>query len=55
MSIEQKIGQMAQLNIDEAFPEDFRKSPDYADAPWALLDDARIRHYTGAPNYVGSW
>ena len=57
MSLAQKIGQMTQFNLDEAFADNanFKSTPEFADAPWTLLDEELIRSYTGAPNHVGSW
>jgi len=57
MSTAQKIGQMTQLNLNEAFADtgNFMDDPAFADAPWTLLDEDLIRTYVGAPNFVGSW
>ena len=60
MTTEQKVGQMVQLNIDEAFSDGgtnggFKGTAQFADAPWDMLDESLIRSYTGAPNYIGSW
>lgn len=57
MSLEQKIGQMTQFNLNEAFANNdaFKTTPEFADTPWTAIDEDLIRSYTGAPNYVGSW
>jgi len=67
MTLEQKIGQTTQFNIDETFnsfgndlPTDdgqpgFSDLPEFTDAPWDLMDEDLIRAYTKAPHFVGSW
>eukprot|EP01051_Picozoa_sp_SAG22_P018029 SAG22_NODE_2926_length_2100_cov_1.423288_1_plen_569_part_00 len=64
MSREQKVGQMVQLNVDEAFsngghddahPNGFKASEDFARDPASMVDEDLVRSYTGHPHYVGSW
>lgn len=57
MSLQQKIGQMTQFNLNEAFADNdgFKTTSEFADTPWSAIDEDLIRSYTGAPNYVGSW
>jgi|EP01047_Picozoa_sp_COSAG01_P031698 hypothetical protein len=70
MSTAQKVGQMTQFNIDEAFaghgnglPTDspdtamdlIRADPRFVDAPWELVSDKLVRTYAGAPHFLGSW
>ena len=57
LTLPQKIGQMTQFNLDEAFADNgnFKSTPQFADEPWALLDEELIRRYTKAPYFVGSW
>ena len=45
MSEAQKIGQMTQFNLDEAFADNnvFKSTPEFADTPWTLLDEDLIR------------
>jgi beta-glucosidase len=50
MTVEEKVGQMVQLNIDEILADDWRKDPE---SP--KIDLTKLRRVTTAPHFVGSF
>eukprot|EP01052_Picozoa_sp_SAG31_P024260 SAG31_NODE_2052_length_6556_cov_2.005111_1_plen_1569_part_00 len=50
LTLEQKVGQMVQLNIDEVLSSDWRSDPAHP-----RVDPEKVRRYARAPYFVGSY